>query len=305
MSELAVVILAHADPRHVRRLIGALPDVPVFLHCDAKASDAVRREMTDGLPDRVTVVPPHSASLASWSLVQPELAALRLALTNTSAQHIAVCSGADYPLMSVERLVRILDGESGKSLFSNMRIPFAPWSTARNKDGGLWRFNHRFLTRNDNVVYVRGVPLRWPVRRKIPDGLELRASSQWKIYARRHAELLLRIHDDRPDLIGFWRTTLVPEESFAASVLGSRALVGDDVLLPSEDNAWYIHWPNGNALHPSWLGPADFAELASASAGAPTSDGQPPPSRRALFARKFSTRVDTTVLDRIDSELRV
>lgn len=304
MSEFAVVILAHADPVHVRRLVGALPDVRIFLHCDAKAPRQTRDQMTDGLPTRVTLCPPHSASLASWSLVEPELAALRLVLATTSVDHIAICSGADYPLVSVPALEEFLAVHRGGSLFSNRTIPFAPWSTARNSDGGLWRFNHRFLTRNDNVRYVRGIPLRWPVKRKIPDGLELRAASQWKIYSRRHAELLLSIHDEHPALVRFWRTTLVPEESFAASVLGSPALAGDDVLSPTETNAWYIHWPNGNALHPSWLGPADFGDMVRARAGLPAADGQPPRSQRALFARKFSTRVDTTVLDRIDDELR-
>ncbi len=304
MSEFAVVVLAHADPGHVRRLIGALADVPVFLHCDAKASDAVRRQMTDGLPDRVTLVPRQSASLASWSLVQPELAALRLALERTSAGHVAVCSGADYPLASVQDIARELAGRQGSSLIWNAVVPFGPWGTRRNDDGGLWRFNHRFLTRRDDVVYVRGIPLRWPGRRKIPEVLELRASSQWKIYSRRHAELLLRIHDKNPDLIRFWRTTLVPEESFAASVLGSPALAGADVLLPSDANPWYIHWPNGNSLHPSWLGPDDFTDLARACAGLPAEHGQQPRSERALFARKFSSRTETGVLDRIDGELR-
>lgn len=323
MSELAVVILAHSDAEHVRRLITALPDVRVFLHCDAKAPESIRHAMVDGLPSRVTLCQARSASLASWSLVEPELAALRSALSSTTAQHIAVCSGADYPLVSVEQLNRTLGELRGTSLFWNTPVPFAPWGTPRNDDGGMWRFNHRFITRNNDVVYVRGVPLRWPVKRQIPEGLDLRASSQWKIYARHHAELLLRIHDENPNLVDFWRTSLVPEESFAASVLGSRALAGNDALAPSDLTAWYIHWPDKNAHHPSWLTDAHFTALARAAGGGPpltTSlrDGangslndategtavSPNRPQRALFARKFSTRIDTIVLDRIDAELR-
>lgn len=315
MSELAVVILAHSDAEHVRRLITALPDLQVFLHCDAKATASVRQAMVDGLPSRVTVCPARSASLASWSLVEPELAALRMVLSTTTAQHIAVCSGADYPLVSVGELDRTLGELHGRSLFWNTPIPFEPWGTPRNDDGGLWRFNHKFITRHDDVVYVKGIPLRWPVKRKIPGGLELRASSQWKIYARHHAELLLRIHDENPDLVRFWRTTLVPEESFAASVLGSAALAGDNALAPSDLTAWYIHWPSDGAHHPSWLTDADFSALARAASAGPTlatspDDGGTRTGRvstrpqRALFARKFSTRIGTAVLDRIDAELR-
>ena len=49
---LACVVLAHADPIHVRRLVAALEPFPVYLHCDSRTSPSVYAEMTDGLPSR-------------------------------------------------------------------------------------------------------------------------------------------------------------------------------------------------------------------------------------------------------------
>lgn len=311
MTGIAAVVLAHADPVHLRRLIAALDDVPVFLHCDAKTPEPVFRCMTQGLPARVTICPRISTSLASWSLVEAELSALRAAMVRTNADHILVLSGADYPLTSMDELTAELDGWRGRSWLWNVPMPFSAWDTPRHPDGGLWRVRHHFFTRRGHVLFWRGIPLRWPKQRWVPPELTLRASSHWKIYARHHVEQLLQVVDARSDLVRFWRSTLVPEESFAASVLGSRALLGSDALPVCPTNAWYVNWPGGMADHPDLLRTNDFtklASLASASAtGAVQGDhrtaGALPPYRR-FFARKFSTEVDVGILDRIDAELR-
>lgn len=310
MTELAAVVLAHTDPEQVRRLIAALDDVPVFLHCDARTPPDVAARMVHRMPRRVVPCDRLATKRASWSLVEAELRALRLALSHTGARHIAVLSGTDYPLVSMPDLARQLADWDGHSFFRNIRMPFRQWDTPAHPDGGRWRVEHRFWRWRGQVVFVRDVPLRWPVRRRVPPELELRASSQWKIYARRHAELLLRLVDARPDLVRFWRTTLVPDESFAASMLGSRAIAGDDAMPPCLAQAWYVTWPDTGS-HPRWLGPADFDGLAEArwappiaAADAIDRAGTRIEAHRKLFARKFATGRDGDLLDRIDAELR-
>jgi Core-2/I-Branching enzyme len=308
VTELAAVVLAHDDPVHLHRLVAALDDVPVFLHCDARTAPSVFDAMTRRLPRRVTVCERIPTHLASWSLVRAELTALRQAVARTSAQHIVVMSGSDYPLVPMQTLLDELQAWRDRSYFRNVPLPFARWSP----DGGLWRLQHRFVTRRDQVLHVRGIPLRWPVKRRVPRELTLRASSEWKIYARRHAELLLAVVDTRPDLLRFWRSTYIPEESFAASVLGSRALLGADALQPCLAQAWFMRW-DPRIEHPRWLTSGDFDALAEARWALPAEPdvvtGDPGGDTtvahaRKLFARKFSTAVDTCVLDRIDAELR-
>jgi hypothetical protein len=179
-------------------------------------------------------------------------------------------------------------------------------------DGGLWRLQRRFLTRSDQVLFIRKFPVFLPGRRSVPSGVEPRAASQWKIYSRRHAERLLQIVEARPDLIAFWRTTLVPDETFAASILGSRSLLGDDVLPPSPSHAWHVAWRDDEQDHPGWLDMADFPVLAAAARAEPV---EPLPSfppsgdwsrpGRKLFARKFSSSRSAALLDRVDRELSV
>lgn len=301
----AAVVLAHTDPAHLRRLVRALEDVPVFLHVDAKTPDPVYRDMLGGLPDRARPVPRIPTSLASWSLVRAELAALRSALDETTATHVGILSGADYPLVSMADLRDELSGAGERSLMWNTPLPFRPWDTPRYPDGGLWRLRHRFVVRGDQLVHVRGMPLRWPLQRSLPAGVQPRASTQWKVYTRRDAALLLDVVDRRPDLVRFWRTTLVPEETFVASVLGSPEIVGDEVLPPSTVDRWFISWSSDDSHHPDWLVEEDLAGLSAGrwalpAEGAPDA-GQPPVRR--LFARKFSSEAPQ-VLERIDAELR-
>jgi len=310
LTELAVVVLAHADSAHLTRLVQALDDLPIFLHCDTKMSRA-DYSLVLKLPKRVKMLPRIDTRIASWSLVAAELAGLRTAVNATRATHIAVLSGSDYPLMSVDALLGALGPWQGRSYMYNRKLPFAQWSTNRHSDGGEWRVRYKVLTWRQNVVAPKGVPLRWPVKRELPRGLELRASSQWKVYSRNHAAVLLGIVDARPDLVRFWRDTFIPDEGFSASILGSQSIVGSDALEPCLANPWYYTFPPG-AHHPRWLGSNDFSRISQARFAPPAdpksvvadlSTGGIGPHQK-LFARKFSSSGDPDLLRRIDAELR-
>src|SRR5262249_17532518 len=147
---------------------------------------------------------------------------------------------------------------------------YSAWDTPRHPDGGLWRLRRRYWTWHDQVLFYRQIPLRWPVPRAVPKMLELRAGSQWKIYARHHVELLLRLMDENPDLIRCGRTTRLPDESFGASMLGSPGLVGSETLPACYDSPWYLDWGSALSSHPRWLTSADFDRLAQARRAEPS-----------------------------------
>lgn len=304
MPAAAAVILAHADAEQVRRLIASLAELDVYLHCDAKTPEHVFSEMTKTTGNRVTLVPRRRMSLSSWSLVDAELAGLSMALKRSRAEHIIVMSGSCYPLVPGDEIKDDLARWRGRSRLELNPLPYDPWGTPRNPDGGLWRFQRRFVHFRDQVVRLHGVPLR-TVRRPIPDDLQLHASSMWKIYAREHAAALLRVLDERPDLVQFWRTTLVPCESVAASILRSPALVGSMSDKVCDDLPWYLDWPSPSAPHPRWLGDEHAGKLKAARFAPPRDPAkdQTRNAQRKLFARKLSSR-HTAILDFIDDRLR-
>jgi hypothetical protein len=306
MSGAAVLILAHDNPGHVRRLIGALGGLDLFMHVDARTADDVVAEMTGGSSDLV-MTPRHRAARRRWTAVEAELAGLRSVLDRSASAHIIVMSGSCYPLVSVRCLEDELADWRGLSRIELNPIPYEGWSDfSAIPDGGRHRFDRRFVTKRGQLILVRGLPI--PVgRRAVPDELRLQASSQWKIYARAHARALLEVLDDRPDLVRFWSTTFVPQESCVASILASPALVGDVADQLHHDCAWYIDWAGSEAGgHPRWLGVEDFEDVCAARRlpalrpGDPRERGE---NAGKLFARKLG-HASTELADLIDDQLR-
>ena len=286
------VILAHADAPMVRRLVSALDGADVFIHCDARAPTEVCAAMVPAGARDVHMVPRRRTSLASWSLVEAELAGLDAALQRSNAEHIAIMSGSSYPLAGVEAIDAALAPYRGQTLAELNKLPFPDWNARWKADGGMWRFKSRFLTSGDTLITEAGLPV--PLRRQtIPASLVLHGGAQWKVYSRAHAKALLETLSTRPEQRRFWRHVFIPEESCAVSILTSPQLVGDLSEQVVDRHVWLIDWPHmpEDRAHPNWLTAADY-DLVAAAANA----------GEKLFARKVSSS-ETELLDRIDAEL--
>lgn len=284
---LACVVLAHTDPDHVRRLVQALDPFPVFLHCDVRTPDDVFERMTAGLPARVTVLPRRRTAWARWENVAAELDGYRAALATTGASHVAVLTGTDYPLMSTAEMVEHLQQLPGRSVTESQPLPMPQWG----RDGGYWRLRFRFAAWRKRMLLL-------PLPRRLPRGVAFAGGSQLKVLAREDAAAVLRAVDDRPELVRFWRSTWIPDETFVYSVLHTPELVPDFERRRLTGNAWFIRWGETRRKSPPWLTSADLPVLRQVRAdprgGVPT-----------FFARKFSSSVDPTVVDEIDQTLRV
>lgn len=303
MTPPTAIVLAHDDAPKVRRLLAALDGLDILLHCDLRTPPGVFNDMTRDAGPRVRVLPRLAAKLSSWSLVEAELRALRVWLETSRADHAIVLSGGCYPLVPVSEIRDELAAWGGLTRMLLDPFPHEPWSTRHNPDGGLWRVRRRFVTFHGNIVSVAGVPLA-TIRHKVPEGLVLRASSQWKIYARPHAAALLRALDERPELARFWRSTFVPDESCVASILSSPELVGSASDEICDDLPWYLDWSKPACDgHPRWLHGDDLPALVAARDAPRRPLDRVVAERdayRKLFARKISS-TEATLLGAIDA----
>ncbi len=306
---VAVIILAYEDPVQVRRLIGSLTGLDVFLHCDGRSPAHVSAAMTEGAHARVRRLTRRPTGWGDWSIFDAELRGLRAALEATTAEHFVVASGSCYPLVSVQELQDDLASWRGMSRFRLFPLPFAGWNAPHFRDGGMRRLRWRYLTVKDHYVHLGRFPV--PLhRRRLPTGLAPYGHSSWRIYARQHAAKLLEVLDSRPDLVRFFRTSYLTHETCPGSILRSPSLVGPAAEQVRHDCPWHIDWPNPDngtpARRPRFLTLADLPVLRTLQARpgrAPdTPDGEAESYRR-LFARKLrSTEPD--LLDAIDEEFR-
>ncbi len=280
---VAVVLLAHDKPRLLRRIVGALDGLPVFLHIDARINAKQHAELIRDLPDRVRLLPRLASGWATFELVEAELAGYRAACESTDAEHFVMMTGADYPLVSVDRLVDRLGGLRGVSWADVTRLPIRVWGPM----GGYDRFIFGNRVRDGKRVWSF-VPRRWP------KGVRPAGGSQLKILARRHVETLLELVDTRPQVVEYFHHVWIPDEVMLPSLLCSPDF---GMNWPESHvrggHAWHIDWGDQPGPHPRILGLEDLSALRASR----TRDTAP-----ALFARKF-TEDSWPILDLIEREL--
>jgi len=278
----ACIVLAHEDPEHVRRLVETLEPFPVFLHCDARTPDSVFRAMTEGLPERVRLLPRIRTGWARWENVAAEIAGYRVALETTDATHVAVLTGSDYPLANPAEISAFLDAHREESFVAAHPLPHPAWG----RDGGRSRIRYRHWAWRKHM-------LRLPVPRRVPRDVALAGASQLKVLARRHAAAVVETVDRRPDLVRFWQRTWVADETFVPSVLSTPSLVpgfaDENVAHP----LWWIGWDGSARKSPPWLTTPDAGRLLERRTE--------PDELPHVFARKFSTERSGELLDCIDA----
>lgn len=279
----ACIVLAHEDPAHVHRLVEALDPFPVFLHCDARTPESVFRAMTDGLPDRVRLLPRIRTGWAKWENVAAEVEGYRAALAETDATHVAVLTGSDYPLAHPDEIRALLEAHRDESFVAANPLPYAEWG----RDGGVSRIRFRHWAWRKQM-------LRLPIPRRVPRDVVFAGGSQLKVLARNHAAAVVDTVDTRPDLVRFWRRTWVADETFVPSVLSSPALTPGFDAEHVPHSLWWIGWDGTARKSPPWLTTADAGRLLERRT-------MPDDDTPHLFARKFSTERSGDLLDVVDA----
>jgi hypothetical protein len=280
---LACVVLAHTDPVQVRRLVHALDPFPVFLHCDVSTPDVVFEAMTTDLPSRCHVLPRMATGWARWENVEAELAGYDAALA-TGAGHVALLTGTDYPLASVQQIEELLRSNPGVSFARLQRLPYPQW-----RGGGFPRLRYRHWAFGKRM-------LRLPVPRRLPSDISFAGGSQLKVLSADHARSVLVAARAHPDLVAFFRRSWVPDETFIPSVLSTPRLTPTWVDRHVPSSLWWIDWESSSGKSPAWIGSSQESEILRRL---PDEHGVAP-----VFARKFRSSTSAEVLDQIDRTRR-
>ena len=281
----AYVVLAHKNPRQIRRLATRLSPAPVFLHVDS----GVKAEPLQGFETAVADLPAVSfvarrrSAWASWGIVAAALEGMRAASAQGGWTHLALLSGQDYPLVPAAEIDRFVDEHPDTSFMARWEMPTRLWGP----DGGMRRLRYRHKPLLGRRAFL-------PVPRRLPEDVEFFGGSLYWVLTRRAVQDTLAFVDARPEVVRFYRRTWIPDEMFIpTAVMNSPSRAG-----VVSESLTYIRWASPESPHPDVLGPADIPELLEAARGPSEVGGY---ARRKLLARKFEAERDAEVLDLIDA----
>ncbi len=219
MARIAFILLCHKDPdgivRQVRQLIAAGDCVAI--HFDARAPRADFERIERELRGEAAVVFARRVKCGwgEWSLVQGTLNAILAARSAfADATHFYMISGDCMPIKTAEYAHALLDAQPADHIESFDFFTSGWIRTGLREERLVYR--HYFNERANKPLFyaAMGAQRRLGLRRAVPDGLRMMIGSQWWCLRRRTVEAVLAFIAERPDILRFFRTTWIPDETF-------------------------------------------------------------------------------------------
>lgn len=296
---IAYLITSHRLPRQLLRLASVLrsgsPGSQIVIHHDSR-SCRVERAPLEALGAAV-IDPPSPVEWGQVSHLTMLLRCFSWLLEHTRFDWMVLLSGQDYPIRPVPDIERRL-ATAGVDAFIEaqpcpppsgreadefaLRYHFqwrqAPhWATGRLAQAAARRsglFRVRSLPRSGSWVGVRASASPFS------PSFVCHRGSDWFSLSRDAVVALGRFSVERPDVLDYYRRTLIPTESFVQTVLAN-----DPSLRLSASPNRYSIWDEPNMTAPRVLRSSDLDTLIGSGMD---------------FARKFDEDVDRDVLDVLD-----
>lgn len=220
MARIAFILLCHKDPEAVilqaERLTAAGDCMAI--HFDGRAPDAEYRRIADALADNpnVTVLKKRvKCGWGEWSLVQATLNAVDAALEAfPRATHLYMLSGDCMAIKSAEYAHAFLDAEDCDYIESFDYFESGWIKTGMREERLIYR--HFLNERKHKRLFYASIDWqrRLGLERGIPADLDIMIGSQWWCLRRRTIEAIRDFCRARRDVMRFFRTTWIPDETF-------------------------------------------------------------------------------------------
>lgn len=220
MARIAFILLCHKDPegiiRQAERLTAVGDCMAIHFDARARAADyAMIRKALAANPNVTFARRRVKCGWGGWSLVQATLNATEAALAAfPDATHFYMLSGDCMAIKSAEYAHERLDAEDVDHIES-FDFFASDWiKTGMKEDRLIYRhpFNERTQRRLFYATYNLQKRLGWT--RRIPADLQIMIGSQWWCLRRRTVEWVLDFARRRRDVMRFFRTTWIPDETF-------------------------------------------------------------------------------------------
>ncbi|HGG05806.1 MAG TPA: glycosyl transferase [Aliiroseovarius sp.] len=220
MAKIAFILLCHKDPEAIisqALQLTAAGDC-LAIHFDASARLEDFEQIHDALHDIPNVTFARKrikCGWGEWSLVQATLNAVEAAMDAfPRATHFYMVSGDCMAIKSAEFAHEYLEARDVDYIEAFDYFESDWIKTGMKEERLIYRhfLNER---KNKRLFYTSlEVQKRLGLKRKIPEDLQVMIGSQWWCLRRRTIEWILDFTRKRKDVMRFFRTTWIPDETF-------------------------------------------------------------------------------------------
>ncbi len=220
MAKIAYILLCHKDPEAIIQQAERLTAAGDYMsiHFDARAKPAQFRQMREALADNPNVTFARKrikCGWGEWSLVQASLYAVQAAVECfPRATHFYMLSGDCMAIKTAEHAHRFLD-DNDADFIESFDFFESDWiKTGMKEDRLIYR--HLFNERKHKRLFYASVQAqrKLGLTREIPGDIQVMIGSQWWCLRRRTVEWILDFTRKRRDVMRFFRTTWIPDETF-------------------------------------------------------------------------------------------
>ncbi|WP_099826922.1 DUF5928 domain-containing protein [Oceaniglobus indicus] len=225
MAKIAFILLCHKNPDAIIQQARGLTAVGdcISIHFDAAAGTEAFEKIRHALKDDPNVTFARrrlKCGWGAWSLVQATLLAVEAALDAfPRATHFYMVSGDCMAIKSAAYAHRFLDAEDVDYIESVDYFESGWIKTGFREERLIYR--HWFNERTHKRLFYTSYNIqKWlGLTRAVPADLQMMIGSQWWCLRRRTVEWVMNFCRDRPDVMRFFRTTWIPDETFFQTIV--------------------------------------------------------------------------------------
>lgn len=220
MAKVAFILLCHKNPDAIVQQAEELTAAGdyIAIHLDASSQDEDYRTLLSALgqnPNVVFAKRRAKCGWGEWSLVQATLHAVEAALEAfPRATHFYMISGDCAPVKSAKFAHQMLDANDVDFIESHDFFDSNWIKTGFREERLVYR--HFFNERTQKRRFYTSLEFqkRLGIERKVPKDLQIMIGSQWWCLRRQTIEAVLEFAYARRDVLRFFRTTWIPDETF-------------------------------------------------------------------------------------------
>ena len=225
MARIAFIMLCHKDAPGViaqARRLTASGDF-VSIHFDGNSDPADFAEIWSALSDNPSVTfanRRYRCGWGEWSLVAATLEAVRAAVAAfPNASHFYMLSGDCLPVKTAEYAHDFLDSNDCDYIEHNDFFASDWIKTGLKEERLIYRY--WFNERTQPKLYYASLAIQQKLKltREVPSDLQVMIGSQWWCLRRQTIEKVLAFCDSRRDVMRFFATTWIPDETFFQTIV--------------------------------------------------------------------------------------